>query len=93
VGGTREAHGRVDTVDPRTRIIRVSSGVFGFTSVALVVGSDTIIVVGDKEGGFGDLREGEQVKAAYEVRRDVLQAKRVEVLVRRSPLASPTSRR
>jgi hypothetical protein len=76
-----EAQGRVATVEPQAGIIRVSSGLFGLMSVALVVTSDTLIVVGDKEGGFGDIREGERVIAAYEARPDALRAKRVEVFV------------
>jgi hypothetical protein len=48
-------------------------------SVELVVTPETLIVVGDKEGGIGDLREGERVIATYQVRPDTLWAKRVEV--------------
>ena len=48
-------------------------------SIDLVVTPETLIVVGDKEGGFGDLREGDRVIATYEVRPDTLWAKRVEV--------------
>jgi hypothetical protein len=74
-----EARGRVETVEPAAGIIRVSSGFLGLMSVELVVTSETLIVVGDKEGGFGDLREGGRVIATYEVRPDTLWAKRVEV--------------
>jgi hypothetical protein len=77
-----EAQGRVQIVEPGTGLIRVSSGPFGLMSVELVVSAETLIVVGDKEGGFGDLRDGGQVKAAYEVRPGALRAKRVEVIVR-----------
>jgi len=66
-------------VEPERGVIRVSSGFLGLMSVELVVTPDTLIVVGDKEGGFGDLREGEHVIATYEVRPDTLWAKRVEV--------------
>lgn len=88
-----EAQGRVQTVEAKAGIIHVSSGFLGLTSIPLVVTSDTLIVVGDKEGGFGDLREGERVKAVYDVGRDVLRAKRVEVLDDGSRIASPASRR
>ena len=74
-----EARGRVETVEPHTGIIRVSSGFLGLMSVALLVTPETLIVVGDKEGGFGDIRQGERVVAAYEARRGALEAKRVEV--------------
>jgi hypothetical protein len=78
-----EAQGRVEIVEGAAGIIRVSSGFLGLMSVELIVTSDTLIVVGDKEGGFGDLREGERVIATYAVRPDTLWAKRVEVFVLR----------
>ena len=73
-----EARGRVEMVERDTRTIRISSGFLGLTSVALVVTEDTLIVVGDKEGGFGDIRLGEPVVAAYEIgrRRLARQARR-----------------
>jgi hypothetical protein len=74
-----EARGWVETVEPETGIIRVSSGFLGLVSVVLRVTPDTLIVVGNKEGGFGDIRLGERVSAAYEVRPGALQARRVEV--------------
>jgi hypothetical protein len=86
-----EAQGWVKTVEPKTGFIRVSSGFLGLMSLALLITPDTLIVVGDKEGGFGDIREGGRVKAAYEVRPDSLQAKRVEVFVHGSHIPSPTS--
>ena len=77
-----EAQGRVRIVDPGTGIIRVSSGFFGLMSVELVVTPETLIVVGDKEGGFGDIRDGSHVRAAYETRPGTtLHATRVEVVV------------
>jgi hypothetical protein len=76
-----EARGWVEMVEPETGIIRVSSGFLGLRSVALVVTEDTLILVGEKEGGFGDIRQGERIVAAYEVGPDTLQAKRVEVFV------------
>ena len=74
-----EARGRVEMVEPETGVIRVSSGFLGLMSVELVVTPETLIVVGDKEGGFTNIREGERVVATYEVRPDTLWAKRVEV--------------
>jgi hypothetical protein len=76
-----EARGRVETVERESRTIRISSGFLGLTSVALVITDDTLIVVGEKEGGFGDIHLGEPVVAAYEVRPGPWQAKRVEVVV------------
>jgi hypothetical protein len=74
-----EAQGWVQRVEPDTGLIRVSSGFLGLMSVVLQVTPDTLIVVGNKEGGFGDIRLGERVNAAYEVQPGALQARRVEV--------------
>jgi len=79
--GTEEAQGRVQIVDPAAGIIRVSLGFLGLTSVELAVTADTLIVVGDKEGGFGDIRDGGRIRAAYERRPGSWYAKRVEVVV------------
>ena len=75
---TEEARGRVQIVEPGTGLIRVSSGFFGLASVKIVVTPETLIVVGDKEGGFGDIRDGGHVKAAYDARRGT--AQRVEIV-------------
>ena len=80
-----EARGRIETIERETRTIRISSGFLGLTSVALVVTEETLIVVGEKEGGFGDIRPGEPVVAAYETGRGALQAKRVEVVLPATP--------
>lgn len=88
-----EAQGRVQAVEAKPGIIHVSSGFLGLMSVPLVVTSDTLIIVGDKEGGFGDLREGARVKAVYDVGGDILRARRVEVLGQGSRIASPASPR
>jgi hypothetical protein len=53
----------------------------GLIPVELVVTPETLMVVGDKEGGFADIREGERVVGIYEARLDTLWAKRVEVFV------------
>jgi hypothetical protein len=71
--------GWVKAVAPESGIIRVSSGAFGLRSLALVVTPETIIIVGDKEGGFGDIREGARVEAAYAGHPGGLRARRVEV--------------
>jgi hypothetical protein len=71
--------GWVKAVAPESGIIRVSSGTFGLRSLALVVTPETIIIVGDKEGGFGDIREGARVEAAYAGHPGGLRARRVEV--------------
>ena len=81
----REVRGRVEAIERQTRTIRITSGFLGLASVALVVTDDTLIVVGEKEGGFGDIRQGEPVVAAYEIGRAPLQARRVEVMLPARP--------
>jgi hypothetical protein len=88
-----EIEGRVVTVEPGAGIIHVSSGFLGLMSVELVVTSDALIVVGDKEGGFGDLREGGRVRAIYDIGAELLRARRIEVLGHGSRVASPASPR
>jgi hypothetical protein len=83
-----EARGQVEAVEPVAGIVRVSSGFLGLLSVDLVVSPETLIVIGDKEGGFGDLREGQRVVATYEIRPDALRATRVEVFGRSEPRPS-----
>ena len=77
-----EARGRVATVEPGAGIVRIASGFLGLLSVELLITPDTLIVVGDKEGGFGDLREGEPVVATYEIHSETLRARRVELIGR-----------
>jgi hypothetical protein len=76
-----EAEGWVKSAEPSTSTIRVSSGFLGLSSVSLVVAPDTLIIVGGKEGGFGDMYEGRRVRAAYEERPDGFRAKSIEVVV------------
>ena len=75
----RVVSGWVKTIEADTAIMRISSGLFGLMSIALRVTPETLIVVGDKEGGFGDIRPGEQVVASYQLRQGVPEARRVEV--------------
>jgi hypothetical protein len=81
----REARGRVDAIERDTQTIRIASGLFGMSSVALVVTEATLVVVGEKEGGFGDIQQGEPVVASYETGRRPLHATRVEVVVPSRP--------
>lgn len=76
-----ETEGRVKTVELSTRTIYVSSWPLGFRAMALAVHDDAQILVGDKEGGFDDIRQGMRVKVFYEVRPDIHVAKSIEVLV------------
>jgi hypothetical protein len=82
-----EARGRVRKVEPLTKTIHVSANLFGIGAVPFTLDEDTRIVVGDKEGGFGDFRDGALVKIVYQRRPAGLVVSCVEVLERR-PTAS-----
>jgi hypothetical protein len=77
-----QTQGRVQAVEPDTGIVRLSSGFLGLMSVAIHVTPRTLIIVGDKEGGIGDIRPGERVRAAYEARAGVREATRVDLFLR-----------
>ena len=63
-----QARGRVGKVEPLTKTIHVSPNLFGIRAVPFTLDEDTRIVVGDKEGGFGDFRDGVLVKIVYQRR-------------------------
>jgi hypothetical protein len=92
-GGHGEADGRVEAVEPAPGIVRVSSGFLGLLSLELLVTPETLIVVGDKEGGFGDIRPGERVTATYEIRPGLWRAERIVVVGDGPPVASPRASR
>jgi hypothetical protein len=82
VPSTREveqAQGRVSIVDRAAGTIRVSSGFLGLRSVELVVTAETLILVGDKEGGFGDIRDGGEVKATWQAHAGTRRVQRLVV--------------
>ena len=66
---TGEASGRVKRAEAATRTIELSVGSLGFGVMTMKVDPDTAIFVGDREGGFGDIREGLRVRVAYELPR------------------------
>lgn len=72
--------GDVSTVEADTATVNVSTSLFGFTTIPFTVTRDTAIVVGDKEGGFGDLYPGIPVRITYERREDSLVATCVQSL-------------
>ena len=82
---TGQLVGRVWRIDPDTRTIQITMRVFGIGATSVVVTDDTLVIVGSKEGGFGDIREGLRVRAAWERRKDVRQARFVQVLDRGAP--------
>ncbi len=75
-----QLEGRVWKVDPDAGTIHVSARIFGLGATPLVVTSETLVVVGAKEGGLGDLREGLRVRVRWEKRQDARLARTVEVV-------------
>jgi hypothetical protein len=74
------AQGTVWTADLRARTMRVTWDPFGIRTVPFALTEQTRVVVGDKEGAFGDLYEGTAVRVTYERRDTVLVARCVEAL-------------
>jgi len=77
---SNEARGSVATIELDTHVVSLSAGFLGLMSIPLLVTPETLIVVGDKEGGFGDLRLGERVIATYQARAGALEALRIELV-------------
>ena len=72
--------GRVWKTDFESRTVRVGGGLFGRDAVPFTVSSQTRVVVGEKEGAFGDLHEGVSVRIQYVRHDDDLVAVCVESL-------------
>jgi Double zinc ribbon len=79
--GLPELEGRVKTVEPDRRTIQVSSGLLGLGATLVALGDETQILVGDKEGALGDLRQGVRVRVAFDARPDTRVARVIEVLI------------
>ena len=96
-----QIEGKVWRLDPDGRTLQITTRVFGIGATSVSVTDDTLVIVGSKEGGFGDLREGLHVRVAWDRRKDVRQARFVQVLDRPShdgapvagPPGAPTPRR
>jgi len=86
-----QLEGRIWRIDGNTRTIQITARAFGIGATSVAVTDDTLVIVGSKEGGFGDLREGLRVRAAWEKRKDVRQARFVQVLDRATPEGAPAS--
>jgi hypothetical protein len=80
--------GTIKRTDPDTSTVRMPSGFLGLLSRPVLVTGQTKIVVGDKLGGFGDLGAGQVVRITYEVFRNRLIARRIEL---RDRASGPTS--
>ncbi len=60
-----EATGYVAAVDSTERILKISTSVLDLRPVTLSVGNDATIMIGDKQGGLGDLAVDMPVRVAY----------------------------
>ena len=68
--------------EPAAETLHVSSNRFGDDAVAVALTPHTLILVGDKEGGVGDLGKGARIRVVYQRRDAKLVALCVEFLIR-----------
>jgi len=71
--------GTVKKVDPAGGKVEITSGLFGFFGRTLEVTPDTHILVEGRQRSLSDIREGDKVRAAYEVREGQSIAKAINV--------------
>ncbi len=71
--------GTVKKVDPAGGKVEITSGLFGFLGRTLEVTPDTLIRVEGRQSTLSDIREGDKVRAAYEVREGQSIAKSISV--------------
>jgi len=92
-----EAMGYVAAVDSDERILKISASIIDLRPVTLSVGNDATIMIGDKQGGLGDLVVDMPVRVAYTLDGDTRRAIAVERLaagtsVRASSIAPDSAR-
>jgi len=92
-----EAMGYVAVVDSDERILKISASILGLRPVTLSVGDDATIMIGDKQGGLGDLAVDMPVRVAYALDGGTRRAIAVERLaagtsVRASSIAPDSAR-
>ena len=75
----KQLEGMVKKVDPLTKTVEVSSGIFNLFGATLQVGDETQIRVDGRQESLMGVREGAKVKASYEVRDGKNVAKSIEV--------------
>ena len=75
----KQLEGTVKKVDPLTKTVEVSSGIFNLFGATLQVGDETQIRVDGRQESLVGVREGAKVKASYEVRDGKNVAKSIEV--------------
>lgn len=82
VNGRRmgETLGYVARVDRESQTVDVSASLLGLHPVMVAVNGETLIMVHDRQGGFGDLWKDLPVRVAYEVLGDTRVARAIEIL-------------
>lgn len=85
--GAMEVNATVKKVDPATGILELASDLLGIFGATLHVTPGTRIVSEGKPSSLGSLREGDQVRASYDVRGGRKTAQWISVL--RPPRRQP----
>jgi predicted component of type VI protein secretion system len=75
-----ETSGYVARVDRESQTVGVSASLLGLRPVMVAVNGETLIMVQDRQGGFGDLWKDLPVRVAYEVLGDTRVARAIEIL-------------
>jgi hypothetical protein len=76
---TRAVEGRVLTIDPAVKSLRIAGGRSGRNGLPLQLVDETEIRVGGRPGSVTEIREGAHVKAAYEDRSGINVVRSLEV--------------
>jgi len=92
--GTME--GTLKGVDPGSGTVQVTVGLLGLIGRTLELAPDTQILVQGRQGSVADLRDGEKVRASYEMREGNNVATLIEIMsdaqTRSSDVARPRAR-
>jgi len=76
----KQIEGTVSKVDASAKTVGVSTGFFGLLGATVRVGDETQIVVQGQPAALTEIKEGDPVKASYEVRDGNNIAKSIEVM-------------
>jgi hypothetical protein len=75
-----ETSGYLARIDHERRTVDVSASILGVRPVGLVVDAETVILVQDRQGGFGDLWNDLPVRVSYEMLGATRLARVIEIL-------------
>jgi len=76
----KQIEGTVSKVDPAAKTVGVSTGFFGLLGATVRVAEETQIMVQGQPAVITEIKEGDRVKASYEVRDGGNIAKSIEVM-------------